>query len=205
MLWSLVSVQRSCGGMKLWRIEKPPRLKFYPLQVFRKEMGNGTTDFPGLPSLRPAFVYNNKRPVILSFRSFRSTEPRLFSPSSTCTSYRLLDMLRNRLFPSCVLPMPCSSFLCKLIKEWRSMKVVKHPQYCLFTRETRALADRFSLHNWRFMSQKARRTRYFARVCLAWLRKRLLCRLNLYVGGLCGSVTVDSSRLILKTTPRNKS
>ena len=34
-------------------------------------MGNGTTDFPGLPFLRPAFVYNNKRPVILSFRSFR--------------------------------------------------------------------------------------------------------------------------------------
>ena len=29
-----------------------------------------------------------------------STEPRLFSTSSSCTSYRLLDMFRKRLFPS---------------------------------------------------------------------------------------------------------
>ena len=115
------------------------------------------------------------------------------------------DMLRNLLFASRRFSMPCSSFLCKLIKDWRSRKDVKHPSYCLFTRESRALEYRFGLHNWRFMSQKAKRTRYFPRVCLAWLRKLLLCRLNLYVGGLCGSVTVDSNRLIIKTTPRNKS
>ena len=40
------------------------------------------------------------------------------------------------------------------------------------------------------MSQKGRRTRYSARICLAWLRKRQVCRLKLYVGVLCGSVTV---------------
>lgn len=80
------------------------------------------------------------------------------------------------------------------------MKVVKHPPYCLFTRETRILSYRFSLHNWRLMSQKARRTRHFANSCLPRLaQKRLLCRLNLYVGGL------NHGRLITKTTPRNKS
>lgn len=152
-------------------------------RLLRKKSRNGTTDFRSADGLLFIII---KDPLFFLFAPLGflgSIEPRLFSPSSPCTSYRLLDMLRNRLFASRRFPMPCSSFLCKLIKEWRSMKVVKRPSYCLFTRETRALADRFGLHNWRFMSQKARRTRHFARVCLAWLRKRLLCRLNLYVRG----------------------
>ena len=69
------------------------------------------------------------------------------------------------------------------------MKVVKHPPYCLFTRETRILAYRVGPHNWRLMSQKERRTRHFANACLPRLaQKSLLCRLNLYVEG---SITVD--------------
>ena len=73
------------------------------------------------------------------------------------------------------------------IKEWKVCEGVKHPPY-VYSREKLAPSQtsQVTLHNWRFMSQKARRTRHFARVCLAWLIRRLLCRLNLYVGGLCG-------------------
>ena len=56
------------------------------------------------------------------------------------------------------------------------------------------------LHNRRFMNQ-ARRTRYFARsakcrVCLAWLIKRLLCRLGL-------PLPADSSKLESAVPLRN--
>ena len=162
----------------------------------------------GLPFRRPTFVYNNKRPVILSFRSFRILGQHWAEIILTLFTLYIISLTRYAPKPPlCVTPFFYAMFIVSVQanKGRRSRKVVKHPSYCLFTRESRALEYRFSLHNWRFMSQKARRTRYFPRVCLAWLRKLLLCRLNLYVGGLCGSVTVDSSRLIIKTTPRNKS
>ena len=58
----------------------------------------------GLPFRRPALFIIIKDPLFFLFAPLGflgSTEPRLFSTSSTCTSYRLLDMLRNRFFPSC--------------------------------------------------------------------------------------------------------
>ena len=96
-------------------------------RLLRKKSRNGTTDFRSADGLLFIII---KDPLFFLFAPLGflgSIEPRLFSPSWPCTSYRLLDMLRNRLFASRRFPMPCSSFLCKLIKEWRSMKVVKHP------------------------------------------------------------------------------
>ena len=96
-------------------------------RLLRKKSRNGTTDFRSADRLLFIII---KDPLFFLFAPLGflgSIEPRLFSPSSPCTSYRLLDMLRNRLFASRRFPMLCSSFLCKLIKEWRSMKVVKHP------------------------------------------------------------------------------
>ena len=96
-------------------------------RLLRTKSRNGTTDFRSADGLLFIII---KDPLFFIFAPLGfsgSSEPRLFSPSSPCTSYRLLDMLRNCLFVSRRFPMPCSSFLCKLIKEWRSMKVVKHP------------------------------------------------------------------------------
>ena len=96
-------------------------------RLLRKKSRNRTTDFRSADGLLFIII---KDPLFFLFAPLGflgSIEPRLFSPSSPCTSYRLLDMLRNRLFASRRFPMLGSSFLCKLIKEWRSMKVVKHP------------------------------------------------------------------------------
>ena len=77
----------------------------YTGRISLQALGNEIEEWNhGLPFRRPALFIIIKDPFFFLFAPLGflgSTEPRLFSISSTCTSYRLLDMLRNRLFPSC--------------------------------------------------------------------------------------------------------
>ena len=98
------------------------------------------------------------------------------------------------------------------IKKWKVCEGVKHPPYCLFTRETRALTDLTSYVAQLALYEPKREANTAFRACLPRLahkapvmqakpicrgtvRSWIIQRLLIYYPW-CGSVTVDSGWLI---------
>ena len=174
-MWNETTDFRSAG--RLYNYWRPVNLSFLSNTILGPHWAERELSHASSKNI----CLSKARPVSITALSSTFWTPTRFYQRFTFFN---LDIICSEIasFRHAVLPMACS------YRNERSAKVVKHPPYTVYSREKLAPSQtsQVTLHNWRFMSQRARRTRHFARVCLAWLIRRLLCRLNLYVGGLCG-------------------